>query len=81
MIEPTFQINDRKAWWVIGSVSLVVFAAVVALSRVTLDVDLGFDPHLFAHINGMLNSAVSILLVVALVFVKQKKNTKLINRP
>ena len=50
MIEPTFQINDRKAWWVIGSVSLVVFAAVVALSRVTLDVDLGFDPH---HINGV----------------------------
>jgi len=73
MIEPTLQINDRKAWWVIGSVSVVVFAAVVALSRVTLDVDLGFDPHLFAHINGMLNSAVSILLVVALVFVKQKK--------
>jgi putative membrane protein len=73
MIEPSLQINDRKAWWIIGLVSLVVFAAVVILSRVTLEVDLGFDPHLFAHINGALNTAVSILLIVALVFVKQKK--------
>lgn len=72
MLAPTFKVNDRKAWWLIGSVSAVVFAAVVALSKITLDVNLGFDPHVFAHINGVLNSSVSILLIVALFFVKKK---------
>jgi putative membrane protein len=72
MLAPTFKVNDRKAWWLIGTVSAVVFAAVVALSKITLAVDLGFDPHIFAHINGVLNSAVSILLIAALVFVKNK---------
>jgi putative membrane protein len=36
-------------------------------------VELPFDKHLFAFINSLLNTAVAIILVVALVAVKQKK--------
>ena len=73
MLNPLLAKNDKAAGIVIGTVSLVVFAAVVFLSRVQWKVYLGFDVHLFARINALLNSAVSILLVAGLVAVKQKK--------
>jgi putative membrane protein len=53
--------------------SVIVFAAVVLLNRVKLEVDLGFDVHLFALANAIINSIVAVLLVVALLAVKQKK--------
>ena len=58
------QKNDKKAYWLIGIFSVIVFAAVVFLSRFTIDIDLGFDKHVFAKINAILNSMVSILLVL-----------------
>ena len=65
--------NDKKARWFILTVSFVVFAAVVLLSRIKLEIDLGFDKHIFAKINAIINSTVSILLLTGLVAVKAKK--------
>lgn len=73
MLQPSIQKNDKKARLLIGVVSFVVFAAVVILGRVELKVDLGFDVHIFAGINAVLNSIVALLLIVALIQVKQKK--------
>jgi len=46
---------------------------VTVLGRVKLEVDLGFDVHVFAQINAIINSTVAVLLVAALVAVKSKK--------
>ncbi len=73
MLTPVFKKNDKQARLLIYTVSFVVFAAVAVLSKVKLEVDLGFDIHIFAMINAIINSAVSILLVWALVAVKSKK--------
>jgi len=73
MLPPSLQKNDGTARWLIFTVSLVVFAAVVLLSRVKLDVQLGFDEHLFAKLNAVINSIVSILLVAGLITVKRRK--------
>lgn len=72
MITPALKKNDKQARLLIITVSLVVFAAVVFLSRFTLTVDLGFNVHVFALINAVINSAVSVLLVWALIAVKGK---------
>ncbi|MBE2288697.1 MAG: DUF420 domain-containing protein [Chitinophagaceae bacterium] len=72
MITPALKKNDKQARLLIIAVSLVVFAAVVFLSRFTLTVDLGFNVHVFALINAVINSAVSVLLVWALIAVKGK---------
>lgn len=73
MLTPILKKNDKQARLLILTVSFVVFAAVVILSRVKLEVDLGFDIHVFAKINAIINSTVSVLLVAGLVAVKQKK--------
>lgn len=72
MLQATWKQNDKKAYWLIGIFSTIVFLAVTILDRITLNVDLGFDPHIFAGLSAGVNSAVSILLIVALYFVKQK---------
>jgi putative membrane protein len=46
---------------------------VVFLSRVKLEVDLGFDPHLFALINACINGTVSVLLIAGLITAKRRK--------
>jgi putative membrane protein len=73
MLSPVWKRNDRKAKILILTFSIVVFTAIILLSRVRLEVNLGFDIHLFALINAMINSFVSILLVAALVAVKRRK--------
>lgn len=72
MLTPLFKKNDKQARLLIFTVSFVVFAAVAVLSRVKLEVDLGFDIHIFALINAVINSAVSLLLIWALIAVKGK---------
>ena len=64
--------NDYQAKWLIGIVSFVIFMAIVILSRVKLDVDLGFDVHVFALLNAFINTLVSILLVAGLIAIKRK---------
>jgi putative membrane protein len=73
MIEASIQKNDRKAYWVIGIFSVIVFTVVVALSRFKLDIQTSFDVHIFAKIDALTNAIVAVLLVVALIAVKQKK--------
>jgi len=65
--------NDRNAKLLIFTVSFVVFAVIASLSRIKLDVELGFDKHLFAKINAVLNSMVSVLLLAGLATIKMKK--------
>jgi putative membrane protein len=73
MLPAAFKKNDRKANWLIILFSIVIFVAIVILSRVKLDLSLGFDVHVFAKINAVLNSIVAVLLVIALLTVKRKK--------
>lgn len=69
------QKNDKKAKWLIGIFSFVVFAVVVSLGRIQLKVDVGFDVHVFALINAIINSVIAVLLIAALWAVKNKKFT------
>jgi putative membrane protein len=73
MLQAVWNKNDKKAKTLIYLFSAVVFAAVVLLSRVKLKVNLGFDVHLFAKANAIINSCVAVLLITALVAVKTKK--------
>lgn len=72
MLQPVLDKNDKKAKRLIFTFSIIIFAAVVLLSRVKLDVNLGFDVHLFATANAIINTTVAVLLVVALIAVKVK---------
>lgn len=65
--------NDVKAAWLIGIFSLVVFSVIVAIGKIKVDVNLGFDIHLFARANAVINSIVALLLVMGLLAVKQGK--------
>jgi putative membrane protein len=71
LLAPILKKDDKNAKLFIFTVSAVVFIAVVILSRVQVKVDLGFDVHVFATINAVINSMVSILLVAGLVAVKK----------
>jgi putative membrane protein len=72
MLTPVWKSNDRKARILIFSFSIIVFIAITALGRTSLDVDPGFDIHLFAKANAIINSCVAILLIAALVVVKRR---------
>ncbi|RYY10046.1 MAG: DUF420 domain-containing protein [Chitinophagaceae bacterium] len=73
MPAPVLNKNDKAARIVIAILSVVVFAAVVVLSRVKVEVNLGFDVHLFASFNAIVNSMVSVLLLGGLVMAKQRR--------
>ena len=70
---PTFSKNDRLANILIWSVSAVVFVVVVLLHELKIEVDLGFDVHIFAQLNAIINGLVAILLIAGLVLIKAKK--------
>ncbi len=72
MILATWKKNDRKATILIILFSLFIFIAVSVLGRVTLNVDLGFDPHIFARANAIINSVVALLLLCGFIAVKAK---------
>ena len=66
--------NDKKARILIFTFSVIVFAAIVALGRMKLNIRVGFNAHIFATINAIINSAVSFLLVAGFFAVKTKRN-------
>ena len=70
--EPAFKKNDKKARILIWAVSVIVFIAVAFLEKIKLQVNLGFNPHIFAAINAIINSMVAVLLIAALLAVKSK---------
>lgn len=73
MLTPSLIKNDPKAKLFIWIVSIIVFAAVAFLSKFTLTINLGFDPHIFATANAVINTMVALLLIAGLVSVKRKK--------
>ena len=73
MLKPVFQKNDRLANWLIGIFSLVVFILVVILGKFKLEVELGFDVHIFAAINAFVNATIAVVLVAALIAVKNQR--------
>jgi len=73
MLPAVWKKNDARARVLIIAVSVIVFGAVVALGKVKLNVELGFDEHIFAKINAAINSTVSVLLLLGLIAVKTKK--------
>lgn len=72
MIPASIKKNDKKAKTLIFSVSIIVFAAVVVLGKVKLNLDLSFSPHVFATVSASINSLVALLLIVGLISAKQK---------
>ena len=75
MLQAVWKKNDKKARTIILIFSAVVFSAIILLSRIKINVDLGFDVHLFAKANAIINSGVAILLIIALIAVKIKNYT------
>jgi putative membrane protein len=73
MLPASIEKNDKRASMLIILFSVIVFVAVVFLSRIKLEVALPFDVHLFAKINAIINSMVSVLLVAGLIAVKNGK--------
>jgi putative membrane protein len=74
MITPSLKKNDRQARLFIWIVSIVIFVAVAFLNKVKFfqGVDFGFDVHYLAMFNAIVNGTVSVLLVWALIAVKNK---------
>lgn len=73
MLPATINKNDKQARILIVVFSFVVFSAVVLLTKYKLDVDLGFDVHLFATANAIINTIIAITLLAALAAVKNDK--------
>ncbi len=73
MLQPAWKKNDVKARILIFGFSIIAFTAIVLLGRVQLDINAGFDIHIFAMFNAIINSVVTILLIGAFVAIRQKK--------
>ena len=73
MLPASLKKNDKKARIIILTISFVVFAAVVTLSKLKIDFNPGFNVHLFAMANAIINSIVCVLLIAGLILVKQKR--------
>jgi putative membrane protein len=73
MLTPTLKKNDKLANLVVGSVSMIVFVTVVALKNIELGAQPGFDIHIFARINAVINTIVSLLLIGGLMAVKARR--------
>ena len=75
MLQAVIKKNDKRAKWLIAIVSIVIFGAVVALDNKVLQpkFPFDFDVHHFALFNAVVNSIVSLLLILGLWAVKQKK--------
>ena len=73
MLEPSIKKNDGKARIFIFTVSIIVFAAVAILSKFKLELDLPFNVHVFAKVNAIINSLVTVCLLAGLFSVRQKK--------
>jgi putative membrane protein len=72
MLHASINRNDKRAYTIIGIVSVVVFLVVAALPKMYLGVTLPFNAHVFATINAIINSTVSLLLIAGFILVRQK---------
>ena len=74
MLTPAIKQNDKQAKLLIWVVSFVVFAAVVFLTNFKpfQNLNIGFNVHYLALFNAVINGTVSVVLVLALLAVKNK---------
>ncbi len=72
MLEPVLKKNDKRAKIIIGILSILVFTAVAIVSRVKLELKLGFNVHVFATFNAIINSLVTLLLIAGWMAVKKR---------
>jgi putative membrane protein len=73
VLQPVLRKNDKQAALLIIVFSFVIFAAVSFLTKVKFNINLGFNVHIFALANAIINSVIAVLLVLALIAVKNKK--------
>ena len=73
MLKAVINRNDRVAYSLIAIVSVVVFAAVVLLRYDAVKINPGFDAHIFARVNAVINFMVSVLLICGYAAVMNKK--------
>jgi putative membrane protein len=74
MLPAVWKADDKKAKWLIGIFSVIVFLLITILGKYNLagKVNLPFDVHIFALMNAFINSAVAVLLIGGLLTVKNK---------
>lgn len=74
-LKPAIKKNDTKAKWLIAAVSLIVFILISFLGKYNLagKVELPFDKHIFATLNALINTTVSVLLIAGLITAKKGK--------
>ena len=72
MLEPAIRRNDPLAKTLIWISSVVVFLVVVSLKYIHLEIQLPFNPHVFATINAGINATVAGALLAGLIAIKQK---------
>ncbi|HVX28195.1 MAG TPA: DUF420 domain-containing protein [Parafilimonas sp.] len=72
LLRPSIKKNDKQARLLILVFSFVVFAAVSFLTQVKINVNLGFNVHVFALINAVINTITAVLLLSALIAVKNR---------
>lgn len=65
--------NDKRARILIFSFSAIVFILVSLLGKFKLDISVGFDEHIFAKANAVINSIVTVLLLAGLICARQGK--------
>ncbi len=70
LLPPAISKNDKQARLLILVFSFVIFAAISFLTQIKINVNLGFDVHVFAFANAIINSIIAVLLVAALIAVK-----------
>lgn len=72
LLQPAISKNDKQARLLILVFSFVVFAAISFLTQVKINVNLGFNVNVFALTNAIINSIIAVLLLAALIAVKNK---------
>ena len=77
MLPAAWKPDDRKARLLILGFSAIIFIAIMVLGRVKLNVNPGFDAHIFAKINAMINSIVTFLLIFSLYVIRWRKGYEL----
>ena len=73
MLQAAWKKNDKKARTLILLFSFIIFAAIVLLGRMKLNFRVGFNAHIFATINAVINSIVAFLLIAGFFAVRAKK--------
>ena len=80
-MQPLLKANDKKAkrWIIVLSAILFIVIVLLDSKRFQPDIDLPFSIYTFAFINSIINSFVTVLLIIGLILIKQKANRSLLS--